>query len=118
MGGCTTQGRNRRMQFNSYEFALFFAGLFLIYWLLRSRPRLQNILLLGAGYYFYAYWNPKFLALLILSTVMDYACGLWVDRAENPANRRAAVALSITVNLGMLGYFKYYNFFAENLQAA
>ena len=54
MGGCATQGRNRRMQFNSYEFALFFAGLFLIYWLLRSRPGLQNILLLGAGYYFYA----------------------------------------------------------------
>ncbi len=106
------------MQFNSYEFALFFAGLFLTYWLLRNQPRLQNTVLLGAGYYFYACWNPKFLALLILSTVMDYACGLWVDRARSPTKRRAAVALSVACNLGMLGYFKYYNFFAENLQTA
>jgi alginate O-acetyltransferase complex protein AlgI len=106
------------MQFNSYEFALFFAGLFLAYWLLWNRPRLQNTVLLGAGYYFYSCWNPKFLALLILSTAIDYGCALWVDRAQNPRKRRAAVALSIAVNLGMLACFKYYNFFAESLQAA
>jgi alginate O-acetyltransferase complex protein AlgI len=106
------------MQFNSYQFALFFAGLFVIYWLLRGRTRLQNTVLLGAGYYFYACWNPRFLALLILSTVMDYGCGLWVDRAQSPTKRRALVALSMAVNLGMLGYFKYYNFFAESLQTA
>jgi alginate O-acetyltransferase complex protein AlgI len=105
------------MRFNSYEFALFFAVLFLAYWLIRNWPRLQNIVLLSAGYYFYACWNPKFLALLILSTVMDYGCGLWVDRVENATKRRVVVALSMAVNLGMLGYFKYCNFFAENLQA-
>src|ERR1700722_11892251 len=99
------------MQFNSYQFALFFASLFVIYWLLRGRTRLQNTVLLGAGYYFYACWNPRFLALLILSTVMDYGCGLWVDRAQSPTKRRVLVALSMAVNLGMLGYFKYYNFF-------
>ena len=105
------------MRFNSYEFAIFFAGLFLIYWLLRNWPRLQNILLLGAGYYFYASWNVRFLALLIFSTVMDYGCGLWVDRAKGARMRRAVVSVSMVLNLGILGYFKYYNFFAESLEA-
>jgi alginate O-acetyltransferase complex protein AlgI len=106
------------MCFNSYDFALFFAALFPAYWLLAKWPRIQNIVLLSAGYYFYACWNPRFLSLLVLSTVMDYACGLWVDRVESPRTRRAVVALSMALNLGMLGYFKYYNFFAESLQAA
>ena len=79
-----------------------------------SWPRLQNVLLLGAGYYFYACWNARLLALLVLSTVMDYACGLWVDHVENQGKRRAVVGLSMALNLGMLGYFKYYNFFVES----
>ncbi|MGP0070048.1 MAG: MBOAT family O-acyltransferase [Isosphaeraceae bacterium] len=106
------------MLFNSYAFALFFATLFPTYWLLARWPRLQNILLLTAAYYFYSKWDPRFLSLLILSTVMDYACGLWVAREEDPRRRRAVVALSMALNLGMLGYFKYYNFFAESLHAA
>ena len=106
------------MLFNTYQFVYFFALLFPTYWLLRRWTRLQNVLLLGAGYYFYACWNPKFLALLVLSTGMDYACGLWVDRAEEPRRRKTIVALSMALNLGMLGYFKYYNFFAESLQTA
>jgi alginate O-acetyltransferase complex protein AlgI len=104
------------MLFNSYAFALFFAALFPIYWLLAWWPRLQNILLLGAAYYFYSRWDARFLALLILSTVMDYACGLWVARVEDPRRRRGVVALSMALNLGLLGYFKYYNFFADSLQ--
>ncbi len=105
------------MLFNSYGFAIFFAALLPAYWLLNKWRRAQNVLLLAAGYYFYACWNPKFLALLVLSTVVDYACALCVDRVEDPRRRRAAVALSMILNLGMLGYFKYYNFFAESLQA-
>jgi len=105
------------MLFNSYQFALFFATLLPVYWLLCTRPRIQNLLLLTAGYYFYACWNPKFLSLLIVSTIMDYACGLWVDRVEDPRRRRGVVALSMALNLGMLGYFKYFNFFAESLQS-
>jgi alginate O-acetyltransferase complex protein AlgI len=105
------------MLFNTFQFAYFFALLFPTYWLLRNRYRCQNVLLLAAGYYFYACWNPKFLALLILSTVMDYACGLAVDRIEAPRQRKLFVGLSMALNLGMLGYFKYYNFFAESLQA-
>ena len=65
------------MLFNSYDFALFFGALFPAYWLLQKWPRLQNLVLLGAGYYFYACWNPKFLLLLILSTVVDYGAESW-----------------------------------------
>ena len=77
------------MRFNSYAFALFFAALLPSYWLLRKWRPAQNVLLLAAGYYFYACWNPKFLSLLILSTVVDYACGLWLGRVESPRGRRA-----------------------------
>jgi D-alanyl-lipoteichoic acid acyltransferase DltB (MBOAT superfamily) len=105
------------MLFNSFQFAYFFAILFALYWALGWFHTLQNVLLLAGAYYFYACWNPKFLSLLILSTVMDYACGLAVDRIEVPSKRKLFVAFSMALNLGMLGYFKYYNFFAESLQA-
>src|SRR4051812_21239781 len=104
------------MLFNTFHFAYFFAILFPLYWALPHRP--QNYLLLAASYYFYACWDPRFLALLVLSTAMDYACGLAVDRIEHPGRRKLFVALSMALNLGMLGYFKYFNFFAESLQAA
>lgn len=106
------------MVFNSYTFALFFAILFPSYWLLARWPRAQNVLLLGVSYYFYSRWDARFLSLLILSTLMDYACGLWVDREQNPGKRRVVVMLSMALNLGLLGYFKYHNFFAESLQQA
>jgi alginate O-acetyltransferase complex protein AlgI len=104
------------MLFNSFKFAYFFAALLPAYWILRKHYRWQNLLLLSAGYFFYACWNPKFLTLLVISTAMDYFCGLAVDRIEAPSKRKAFVALSMVLNLGMLGYFKYYNFFAESLQ--
>src|SRR6478735_5688115 len=104
------------MLFNTFHFAYFFAILFPLYWALPHRP--QNHLLLAASYYFYACWDPRFLALLVLSTVMDFACGLAVARIEDTRKRKLFVALSMALNLGMLGYFKYYNFFAESLQAA
>jgi D-alanyl-lipoteichoic acid acyltransferase DltB (MBOAT superfamily) len=104
------------MLFNSFQFAYFFAMLFPLYWCLRKHLHAQNGLLLAAAYVFYGSWNAKFLSLLILSTVMDYACGLAVDRIEEPRKRKLFVGLSMALNLGMLGYFKYYNFFAESLQ--
>ena len=105
------------MLFNSYDFALFFGALFPAYWLMQQWPRLQNLILLGAGYYFYACWNPKFLLLLLVSTLGDYGCGILVDRVTGTRMRRVVVALSMAINLGVLGYFKYYNFFADSLQA-
>ena len=106
------------MLFNTFHFAYFFAILFPTYWALRNHYKVQNLVLLLAGYYFYACWEPKFLALLIISTVMDYACGLAVDRIEAPRRRKLFVILSMALNLGMLGYFKYMNFFAESLHLA
>jgi alginate O-acetyltransferase complex protein AlgI len=103
------------MLFNSFQFAYFFALLLPLYWLLPHRA--QNVLLLAASYYFYACWERRFLALLVLSTAFDFACGLAVDRIEHPGRRKLFVAASMALNLGMLGYFKYYNFFAESLQA-
>ena len=105
------------MLFNTEEFACFFAILFPLYWALRTRLRAQNLLLLSASYYFYACWEPRFLLLLIASTVMDFGCGLAVDRIEEPRRRKRFVALSMILNLGMLGYFKYFNFFAGSLRA-
>ncbi|WP_435018976.1 MBOAT family O-acyltransferase [Tundrisphaera sp. TA3] len=106
------------MLFNSWKFAYFFALLFPTYWTLARFRQAQNLLLLLAGYYFYACWEPKFLLLLILSTIVDYACGIAVDRIEGPKQRKAFVIMSMALNLGMLGYFKYYNFFADSLQVA
>jgi D-alanyl-lipoteichoic acid acyltransferase DltB (MBOAT superfamily) len=105
------------MRFNSYAFALFFAALLPSYWLLRRWRPAQNVLLLAAGYYFYACWSPRFLSLLILSTIVDYACGLWLARVESLRSRRVILAVSMALNLGMLGFFKYSNFFVESLHA-
>src|SRR4051812_24339650 len=104
------------MLFNTFHFAYFFALLLPLYWALPHRP--QNYLLLAASYYFYACWDWRFLSLLILSTAMDYACGLAVDRIEEQRKRKLFVALSMALNLGMLGIFKYYDFFADSLQLA
>ncbi len=106
------------MLFNTFQFAYFFAILFPTYWALRHYHRAQNLLLLLAGYYFYACWEPKFLAILILSTVVDFGCGLAVESAEGHRKRKFFLVISMLLNLGMLGYFKYYNFFAESLQVA
>jgi alginate O-acetyltransferase complex protein AlgI len=105
-----------RMYFNSFQFAYFFAILFPIYWL--APHRLQNLILLGASYYFYSCWDKWFLSLLLISTVMDYGCGLAVSRIESPGKRKLFVAISMVLNLGMLGVFKYFDFFAESLQLA
>src|SRR5437763_14012254 len=103
------------MVFNSFHFAYFFAALFPLYWLLPHRW--LSLLLLAASYFFYSGWDPRFTALLLASTTFDYLCGLAVARARRPRWRLALVAASMALNLGFLGYFKYYNFFAENLQA-
>jgi D-alanyl-lipoteichoic acid acyltransferase DltB (MBOAT superfamily) len=104
------------MLFNSLAFAYFFAVVFALYWACRRRLRAQNALLLAAGYAFYGCWDWRFLSLLVLSTAVDYACGLAVSRAEAPGKRALVLALSLAVNLGVLGFFKYCDFFAGSLQ--
>jgi alginate O-acetyltransferase complex protein AlgI len=106
------------MLFNSYDFALFFATLLPCYWLLYRLPRAQNLLLLAASYYFYACCNPRFLGLLVFTTLIDYACAILVDRVVDERRRRGMVACSMVINLAMLGYFKYHNLFAESAHQA
>jgi len=103
------------MLFNSIQFALFFLLVFLIYWFATGRKyKIQNILLLISSYYFYGCWNWHFLFLLIFSTGLDYFTGLMMTDAPDKKHRRFWFWLSICINLGFLGIFKYYNFFINS----
>ncbi len=101
------------MLFNSLEFVVFFAVVLALYSVL-NHPR-QNALLLVASYVFYGAWDYRFLLLLIGTTLVDYAVGLAIDRRSDPAARRRILMFSIVANLGVLGVFKYFNFFADSL---
>lgn len=101
------------MLFNSFEFLIFFTILFLLYISLGHRWR--NYLLLLGSYIFYGSWDWRFLSLLIISTVLDYFCGLRIDAESSDAKRKRYLIISVCGNLLILGFFKYFNFFAENL---
>jgi alginate O-acetyltransferase complex protein AlgI len=103
------------MVFNSLHFLWFFIVVYGAYRLLPHRA--QNWLLLLASYYFYAAWDYRFLALLIGSTLVDYTCALAIDRSGNATRRRLLLCVSLGFNLTLLGFFKYFNFFADNLRA-
>jgi D-alanyl-lipoteichoic acid acyltransferase DltB (MBOAT superfamily) len=102
------------MLFNSIEFAFFLPVVFILYWLLGKNLKLQNLLLLGASYFFYASWDVRFLFLLIFSTLLDYFTGIMISESETRSRKRFWLWLSISVNLGFLAVFKYYNFFAAS----
>jgi alginate O-acetyltransferase complex protein AlgI len=103
------------MLFCTKEYLLFFLAVFTAYWLLPwRRPRVW--LLLGASFYFYACWN-KWLACIVLgTTLMDYAVARGLDATGRPLARRVLLLLSLVVNLGLLVYFKYANFFLDSLR--
>src|SRR5262245_9910848 len=102
------------MVFHSLDFVVFFVLVVAVYW--RLGHRAQNLLLLVSSYVFYGYVHPWFLILIAASTAIDYLSARGMERW--PARRHAFMALSIVSNFGMLGFFKYFNFFAENVQAA
>ncbi|MEO6254688.1 MAG: MBOAT family O-acyltransferase [Ferruginibacter sp.] len=103
------------MLFNSLDFALFLPIVFILYWFAtKNNFKLQNILLLFASYFFYACWDYRFLFLLMFSTLLDYFSGIKIFEAENKKKRICWLWLSICINLGFLGYFKYYNFFISS----
>jgi alginate O-acetyltransferase complex protein AlgI len=107
------------MLFNSLEFLYFLPIVFVLYWFVFNRSfRLQNAMLLVASYFFYAFWDYRFLFLLIFSTLLDYYTGLKMSETQNPGRRRFWFWLSVFINLGFLGVFKYYNFFASSLVEA
>lgn len=91
----------------------------MLYWFVTNKSlKIQNILLLVSSYFFYACWDWRFLFLLIFSTLLDYYTGIKMSDAKNQASKKFWFWLSISVNLGFLGVFKYYNFFAESFAAA
>lgn len=103
------------MLFNTINFALFLPFVFILYWIIaKSNLKLQNILLLVASYFFYACWDYRFLFLLIFSTLLDYYSGLKIHNTKNEAQKKFWFYLSIGINLGFLGFFKYYNFFISS----
>ncbi|MFW5795034.1 MAG: MBOAT family O-acyltransferase [Bacillota bacterium] len=97
------------MIFNSLQFIIFFIIVITAYFILKSKYRW--ILLLAASYYFYMSWNPAYIILIILSTVIDYYASLKMGEVEKKSQRRKYLILSLLVNLGLLFFFKYYNFF-------
>ncbi|MBS1603283.1 MAG: MBOAT family protein [Bacteroidetes bacterium] len=105
------------MLFNSIEYLLFLPVVFFLYWLVFNRSlRQQNLLLLVASYFFYGWWSYSFLGLLALSTLLDFIYGFQVA-SPNRKKARIFLWLSIVNNLGILGTFKYYNFFAGQFKA-
>ncbi len=104
------------MLFNSYVFWLFFLAVIVVYRLLPHRA--QNRYLLLASYFFYGYWDWRFLSLILASTVVDYFMALKIEAAGNKHDARKFLLVSLVLNLGLLGVFKYYAFFANELLAA
>ena len=106
------------MLFNSFEFAAFFAVFYLLYLMLFRWRRAQNMLLLVASYVFYGWWDWRFLSLLALSTVVDFSVGRALTRTDDSAERKRLVTISVVVNLAVLGFFKYFNFFVGSFTDA
>ncbi|MDB5123347.1 MAG: hypothetical protein JWP94_1476 [Mucilaginibacter sp.] len=103
------------MLFNSIDFFIFLPVVFILYWLVANKNLIfQNLLLLAASYFFYACWDWRFVFLLIFSTCLDFYSGIKISKASNITSKRFWFWLSVSVNLGFLCLFKYYNFFASS----
>ncbi|MCD0466768.1 MBOAT family protein [Flavobacterium sp. ENC] len=103
------------MFFNSLAFAVFLPVVFFLYWFVFNKTKsTQNALLIIASYYFYSCWDWRFLFLLVFSTFLDYYTGIQIEKGKSEKSRKFWFWLSIIVNLGFLGIFKYYNFFAAS----
>lgn len=101
------------MIFNSFEFAVFFAAVFPIYWLLRLRA--QNLFLIAASYLFYGWWDWRFLFLLAGTTLIDFWAVRRIGAAgDDERRRRGWMIFSVAINLAVLGFFKYFDFFIES----
>ncbi len=107
------------MLFNSVDFAIFLPIVFILYWFVTNKNlKLQNFLIVVASYFFYACWDWRFLSLITFSIVVDYFMGILLGKEKNQRKRKILLWVSIIVNLGFLGFFKYYNFFVDNFIAA
>lgn len=107
------------MQFNSLDFAIFLPIVFFLYWFIpKKKIRLQNLLIVLASYVFYGWWDWKFLSLIAFSTLIDYTVGVKLGTEKRALQRKVLLWTSIVINLGFLGFFKYYNFFVGSFTEA
>ena len=104
------------MYFNSFAFLIFLPSFLACYWILRGRARIAWCL--AGSYLFYGWWDYRFLSLLLISTLVDYSVGRRLSVTDMQSRRRLLLGVSIACNLGILGTFKYYNFFAESFADA
>jgi alginate O-acetyltransferase complex protein AlgI len=103
------------MLFNSLDFALFLPIVFGVYWFVfKHSIKAQNTWIVLSSYFFYGYWDVRFLGLILLSTLIDYSLALVIDASEKPSKRKLWLSISLLSNLGLLAYFKYANFFIES----
>ncbi len=103
------------MLFNSFEFFVFLIVVYFLYWfVLKKSLKGQNILLLVASYFFYGIWDWRFLSLILLSTIVDYIIGHKIHDTDDDMCRKRWLWCSVIFNIGLLGFFKYYNFFIDS----
>ncbi len=103
------------MLFNSIDFAIFLPLVFILYWFVVNKPlKLQNLFLVIVSYVFYGWWDYRFLALIALSTFVDYVVAKQLTKQKEGQHKKLLVGVSLAFNLGLLGFFKYYNFFIDN----
>ncbi len=102
------------MLFNSFEFLSFLPIVFIIYWIFRNKLRIQNIIILISSYIFYGWWDYRFLVLILISTIVDYTIGLGILKTNSKYHKKILLITSILCNLGILMFFKYYNFFVDS----
>ncbi|WNJ16457.1 MBOAT family O-acyltransferase [Pontibacter sp. G13] len=102
------------MLYNSLEFACFYAIIFALYWAARGRTKVQNILILASSYFFYGWWDWRFLGLIVFSSLVDYFVGIQIADSPTQQKRNRWLILSLSINLGLLGIFKYYGFFVDS----
>lgn len=107
------------MLFNSIDFAIFLPIVFVLYWFITYKNlKVQNLLIVAASYFFYGWWDWRFLGLILFSTVLDYLIGITLGKETNARKRKLLLTTSLLVNLGFLGFFKYYDFFLDNFVTA
>jgi D-alanyl-lipoteichoic acid acyltransferase DltB (MBOAT superfamily) len=99
------------MFFNSITFLVFFGAVFLLFWLIpKNQRRTRNLFILITSYVFYGWWDWRFLSLIALSSAVDFALGRAIHKETDEKRRKGLLGVSLAVNLGLLGVFKYFNF--------
>ena len=103
------------MYFNSIAYAIFLPIVFIVYWLIQYRTvKIQNAFILFSSYVFYGWWDPRFLSLILISSVTDYIIGIKLENEIESPKRKLLLLISVSVNIGLLFIFKYFGFFVNS----